>query len=302
MIKNPVKKLSLAPIAYYWDKATVQTFYRQVAESPVDIVYLGEITCSKRRALSLADWLQIARDLTAAGKQVVLSTLALVEAASELSVMTKICQQNDFLVEANDMSAVQLCSHAENSNFVAGSSLNIYNQRSLDKLKSLGLHRWVLPLEHNQQAVADYNLQGVEVELMAWGRLSLAYSARCFTARTHNRTKDQCGFVCDQYPDGLSLQTQENDNFLVLNGIQTQSGTVQNLIEAVNDEHIDILRIAPQQNHFSKIIELFDAVRNGQKTPAEATQQLAECSLTGTSNGYWHKQAGKDYISAQNHA
>src|SRR5690554_7417531 len=103
MIKQTHKKLSLAPIPYFWDRATVENFYRQAADSPIDIVYLGETVCSKRRALGLNDWISIAQDLSAAGKEVVLSTLSLVEAASELSVMTKICQQDDFAVEVNDM-------------------------------------------------------------------------------------------------------------------------------------------------------------------------------------------------------
>ena len=40
-------RLSLGPISYYWPKDRVQAFYDEVAESPVDIVYLGETICSK---------------------------------------------------------------------------------------------------------------------------------------------------------------------------------------------------------------------------------------------------------------
>jgi collagenase-like PrtC family protease len=297
MKDSNIKKLSLAPIPYFWDRASINQFYQHVADSPIDVVYLGEVICSKRRALNLSDWIDLGRELKAAGKDVVLSTLSLVEAASELSVMTKICSQNDFAVETNDMSAVQLRTSHAKSDFVAGSSLNIYNQRSLDKLKSLGLRRWVLPHEHNQQALHDFDLSGIEVELPAWGRLSLAYSARCFTARTHNRSKDQCGFVCDQYPDGLAMKTQENKDFLVINGIQTQSGSVQNYIEAMTNDAVDILRITPQQNRCFEVIDLFDQVRNQQLSIAEAQQKLAECTIHPISNGYWHKQAGKDWVA-----
>lgn len=291
------KKLSLAPIPYFWDQTTVEDFYRRTADSPIDIVYLGETVCSKRRALGLSDWISIGQDLTAAGKEVVLSTLSLVEAASELSVMTKICQQDDFAVEVNDMSAVQLRTSYTKPEFIAGGSLNIYNQRSLDKLKSLGLQRWVIPHEHNQQALHDFDLSGIEVELPVWGRLSLAYSARCFTARTHNRSKDQCGFVCDQYPDGLAMKTQEAKDFLVINGIQTQSGTIQNHLEAINDNAVDILRITPQQNNCFEVIDIFDRVRKQQMGVDEGQQKLAECTIHPISNGYWHRQAGKNWVA-----
>lgn len=291
------KKLSLAPIPYFWDQTTVEDFYRRTADSPIDIVYLGETVCSKRRALGLSDWISIGQDLTAAGKEVVLSTLSLVEAASELSVMTKICKQNDFGVEANDMSALQLRTSYTKPEFIAGGSLNIYNQRSLDKLKSLGLQRWVVPHEHNQQALHDFDLSGIEVELPVWGRLSLAYSARCFTARTHNRSKDQCGFVCDQYPDGLAMKTQEAKDFLVINGIQTQSGTIQNHLEAINDNAVNILRITPQQNNCFEVIDIFDRVRKQQMGVDEGQQKLAECTIHPISNGYWHRQAGKNWVA-----
>ena len=297
MIKMNPKKLSLAPIPYFWDRTAVESFYQQVADSPVDVVYLGETVCSKRRALGLNDWIAIGKILQAAGKEVVLSTLALVEAASELSVMSKICQQNEFGLEANDMSALQLRICHDKPAFIAGGSLIIYNQRSLDKLKSLGLTRWVIPHEHNQQALHAFDLSGIEVELPAWGRLSLAYSARCFTARTHNRSKDQCGFVCDQYPDGLAMKTQNNKDFLVINGIQTQSGTIQNHIEAMADDAVDMLRITPQQNQCFEVIDIFDRVRNQQLSVTDGQQELARCTIHPVSNGYWHQKAGKDWVA-----
>ena len=67
-------KLSLGPIQYYWDRDTVFDFYKQIAETPVDIVYLGETVCSKRRLMRDEDWLEIAAQLKQAGKEVVLSS------------------------------------------------------------------------------------------------------------------------------------------------------------------------------------------------------------------------------------
>ena len=73
-------KISLGPIYYYWSKERVYDFYKKIAKSKVDIVYLGEVVCSKRREIKLKDWLEIAHQLSAAGKEVVLSTLTLLEA------------------------------------------------------------------------------------------------------------------------------------------------------------------------------------------------------------------------------
>lgn len=139
-------KLSIGPIQYYWPRQQVFDFYTAVAETAADIFYLGEVVCAKRRQLKTADWLELARHLTDKGKQVILSTLTLIEAESDLRTMRKICQQEDFMVEANDMGAVQLLT-AKQRAFVAGSCINIYNDKSLACLAKQGLKRWVMPVE-----------------------------------------------------------------------------------------------------------------------------------------------------------
>ncbi len=69
----------------------------------------------------------------------------------------------------------------------------------------------------------------METEVFAHGRLPLAYSARCFTARRFNLQKDTCEFRCIDFPDGLTLKTREGEAFLTLNGIQTQSAKIYHL-------------------------------------------------------------------------
>ena len=48
-------KLSLGPLQYFWPRERTLAFYREAIHWPVDIVYLGETVCSKRRELRTAD-------------------------------------------------------------------------------------------------------------------------------------------------------------------------------------------------------------------------------------------------------
>jgi len=288
-----MSKLSLAPVSYFWSRETLFDFYERIASSPVDIVYLGETICSKRRSLNLDDWLLLADKLAEAGKEVVLSTLTLVEAASELGTMQRICDNQRYMVEANDMAAVHMLSAKGVDSFVAGSALNIYNSRTLSRLASLGLKRWVVPVEHSAEILGQFSIpEGVETEVFAWGRLPLAYSARCYTARTHNTAKDDCELRCLDYPDGLMLATREEQSFLILNGIQTQSALTHNLVHELLHPGVDIFRISPQGSSTDRVIELFHGCLNGTMDVTEAAIELEGYAMSGSTNGYWHGQAG----------
>lgn len=293
MTKQP--RLSLGPISYFWPKDTVEAFYDRVAGLPVEIVYLGETICSKRAELRLEDWLALAERLTAAGKEVVLSTLALLEAESELQRLRRICANGQYLVEANDMGAVSLMAGKP---FVAGHSVNIYNERTLGVLAGQGLKRWVFPVELSHESLADMQQRrpaGVETEVFAYGRLPLAYSARCFTARARNLPKDDCQYCCIDYPDGLTLSAQDDTRFLALNGIQTQSAKTFNLVAEIprmRALEVDVIRISPQAAHTETIIETFHQCLTGDLAPAEAQARLEGLMPVGPCDGYWFGQAG----------
>ncbi len=288
-------RLSLGPIQYYWSKEKIIDFYRSIETTPIDIVYLGETVCSKRRSLRLKDWIEIAESLRSAGKEVNLSTLALLEANSELGHVRKLCANGVFPIEANDMSAVQML--AGKTSFIGGASLNIYNSRTLRKLVGMGMTRWVMPVELSQDVVRDFQQEmpaGIESEVFAWGRMPIAYSARCYTARAHKVPKDACGYCCIDYPDGLMLSTREDEEFLVINGIQTQSAKVQNLVHALRGSiaGADIFRISPQSEHTPDVISLFDQVRRGALGADEATDELKSLVSDDLCDGYWFNEAG----------
>jgi collagenase-like PrtC family protease len=289
-------RLALGPVLYYWDRDTLLTFYRAMARTPVDIVYLGETVCAKRRSLRLEDWLALAEELSNAGKEVVLSSLALIEAESDLKLLRRLCGNGRFLAEANDMAAVQLL--AGKTEFTTGPFVNLYNSRSLATLERLGLKRWVLPVELSRDTLAAMQAErptGVETELFAFGRLPLALSARCFTARAHNLPKDDCRYRCLDYPDGMLLSTQEDARFLTLNGIQTQSAQTYTLLgelDAIRELKVDVLRISPQSKHTAEILEAFADVLADGRAVGDAEAELAHYMPSGPCDGYWAGRPG----------
>lgn len=290
-------KLSIGPVLYDWPKAQLGDFYAMLAESPADIVYLGETVCSKRRQFRPDDWLAAAEMLARAGKEAVLSTLALIEADSERRTLKRICANGRFLVEANDMGAVQRLAH-QGVPFVSGPGVNLYNDRSLAFLHTLGLKRWVMPCELSRDALAEIQTgrpAGVETEVLAYGRIPLAWSARCFTARAHQRQKDNCAEQCLADPDGLTVYTQEDDAFLALNGIQTQSAQTYNLLgelDTLRRLEVDILRISPQSTHMPDIIERFAAALAGRVDARKMARELEAMMPVGGCSGYWFGEAG----------
>lgn len=293
-------KLALGPLLYFWPRAEVERFYASVAQWPVDVVYLGETVCGKRREVDLTTWLSIADRLVAAGKEVVLSTLALIEAESEAKTLRRIVGNGRFPVEANDMAAVHLASRA-GVPFVIGPHINAYNHETLDLLCEQGAQRWVMPVELSGEALSSVRSRlqaSLEYEVFAYGRMPLAFSARCFTARAAGLPKDACQFRCLEYPDGLMLKTRDGDPFLVANGVQAQSACVCNLLEAVPDmleRGVDLLRISPQHPEMGAVLEAFAAVSQGGIRAKDAKGILRAVMQEEYCDGYWYGRPGKDW-------
>lgn len=298
-------KLSLGPILFFWQKQVLQDFYIDLLDSPLDAIYLGETVCSRRQEMRLADWLGLAEDLAASGKEIILSSQVLLESESDLKRLRKMVEQEIFHIEANDMGAVRLA-RERGMPFIAGASLNIYNEKTLEIFCGLGARRWVAPAELSRDKLAAVIAAGpaCEAEVLAWGKLPLAYSSRCFTARLYNLNKDSCEFRCLDHEHGITMNTREHQPFLTLNGIQTMSYGCQSLLPHHADLAeigVGMLRLSPQLNEMARIIALHRDVLDGEIDSASAVAELKPLAHGPLIDGYWHGQPGIEELKEEHH-
>jgi collagenase-like PrtC family protease len=168
----------------------------------------------------------------------------------------------------------------------------------------LGALRWVMPVEMAAAPLAALQSgrpAGLETEVFAYGRLPLAFSARCFTARHFNLQKDDCQFKCIEFPDGTLVKTREGAEFLTLNGIQTQSARVYNLVgevDSMRDLGVDVLRVSPQSQGTFALLDLFRRRIDGTLDAAAARDRMAAVGLAEPCNGFWHGRAGLEQVAA----
>ncbi len=284
-------RYTLGPVLWYWPADRLRAFYQQAAQSSASVIYLGESVCSKRRAVRFGEWMEMARLLAHSGKQVVLSTLALLQSPSEISELRRYVENGEFMLEANDIGTVNMVSERRLP-FVAGSALNIYNAETLQLLLKEGMMRWCTPVEMSRDRLqqlleqCDSVRHHFEVEVTGYGHLPLALSARCFTARSENRAKDNCETCCQHYPAGRLMRSQEGESLFVLNGIQTLSSNCYNLGNDLCGMRgwVDLLRLLPRDEHTLTLIERFRANETG--TAPLLLEPGRDC------NGYWRNIAG----------
>ncbi|NMK45919.1 U32 family peptidase [Achromobacter sp. Bel] len=289
-------QISVGPLLYYWPRQRTLDFYADLADSPADILYLGETVCSRRHELRADDWLDLARDLRAAGKTVVLSGRTLIETGAEAHALKKLCGQDEFMVEAGELGAVR---HLAGRAFVAGPHVNAYHGGTLQWLASQGAVRFVAPLEMDGGTLArllEERPVDLAAEVMVWGRMALAFSARCFTARHFRLKKDDCGFRCIEHPDGLDMRTRESREFLGINGIQVQSAACLDLLAQAPElarMGVDVLRVSPQSAGTLEAVAALDATRGGgEPMPVAPPAGIGRC------NGYYHGRSGIELLEA----
>jgi O2-independent ubiquinone biosynthesis protein UbiV len=190
---------------------------------------------------------------------------------------------------------VHLCSQA-GIPFVAGPALNIYSPDTLALMAKMGAIRWVPPVEMPRTMLTSMPVpENMQTELFAFGRLPLAFSARCFTARHFNLQKDDCQFRCIDHADGMDLNTREGEAFLVMNGIQTQSASVHTLahrLGELSDTSVTHLRLSPQSKNMAEVVALFRDALDARISAQDAKAKLATCLIAAGCDGYWLGKPG----------
>lgn len=275
-VKRP--NLTLGPLYYLWDGPKWCDFYARIAEeAPIDAVVIGETVCSKRQHFIEPHFAETIDRLERGGKQVLLSSLALVTMERESRQTRELSQQRDYLVEANDLSAL---GNLSGSAHVIGPLVNVYNAPTARFFAERGAQRICLPPElpfSSIQAITAAK-PGPELEVFAFGRVPLAISARCAHARSKGKIKDNCLFVCGEDPDGLVVKTLDQQAFLALNGVQTMSFTCQALLgdlHELTDAGISSFRLSPQDCNMALVATIYRSVIDGKVPAAEALERLS---------------------------
>ena len=295
-------QLTIAPILFHWSAERKLDFYARIAdEAPVDVVYLGEVICSKRTPFFEKHYDEVAERLTRGGKTVVFSTLAEVMLKRERNMIAGFCALEDYELEINDSSALW---HLEGKKYRVGSLMNVYNEDTMAYLAGKGATHFSLPAELPRASVALLAAAaarlGVTVEVQVFGRVSLALSARCYHARAHGRIKDNCQFVCEEDKDGMPLNTLDKEEFLTVNGIQTLSHSYLNLLDGLDDMKamaVSHYRLVPHTQDMVAVANIFRATLDNKVSASEAGERLAALDIPAPfSNGFWHGQPGHRWV------
>lgn len=285
---------------FFWSADKWSEFYTNLATTPVERIVMGELVCSKRLPFYQDRIPKAIATLTEAGKEVALTSLALITLLRERKQMAQLAEMG-LIVEINDLTALAYL--PKGMGFWVGPLVNVYNEGTLAWLASLGAKRICLPPELPIASVKILGTAGtqlgVAVEVWGYGRLPLAISGRCYHARLRDRAKDNCQFACEDDPDGLEIKTLKNQPFMAINGVQTLSESyacVDHQIELLDETGIASLRLSPQSKGFSQLSKVFHKRLLG-ALPAgaiadEARQlepniQLSDGFLTGKSGASW---------------
>jgi len=291
-------KLTLGPVVYHWDAAEKRDFYARIAdEAPVDTVYLGEMICSKRTPFFDAHLPEVIDRLERGGKRVVLSSLSEVVIRRERRMIRDMCQIDSHEIEVNNTAGLL---DIDGRAHRIGPLMNVYNERTLGWLADKGATHVTLPVELPRAVVGEMAATadglGIGVEVQVFGRASLAVSARCYHARAHRRTKDNCQFVCEKDPDGMALSTVTGQPFLTVNGIQTLSNSYVNLSDEIGEMRamgVGHFRIMPQKVDMVAVAQAFGDRITGVCDQHETQARLDALAIEAPlSNGFWHGQEG----------
>lgn len=302
--KPAAARITLGPVLFNWAPEQWRDYHFRIAdEAPVDTVHVGEIVCSKRAPFLAEHLPAVIERLAAAGKEVVLASPALVTNERERQSVVELGGMAGMLVEANDVGALRVLSGKPH---VVGPLVNVYNEATLDWMADRGAVRFCLPGELAREAIAAIagrgSARGVGMEVIAFGRLPLAISARCYHARSHGLHKDGCQFVCGQDDDGMTVTTLDGEPFLAVNGTQTLSYTYHCLAAELADLRaagVTRFRLSPHSFDMVAVARLYRDLLDGAVDAAAALERLRPLvGAAGLSNGFYQGREGAAFIGA----
>lgn len=296
-------KLTIGPIPYLWEKERVLSFYEEIANTPVSVVYVGEVICSKRTLFGIDTVEKVCRMLHNAGKEAVISTLGLMTTQEELGFIEALCKL-PYPIEANNIGVLNFCSGKET---VAGPHLAIYNGSTAKFLAGLGVKRVVFMPELSMESISPIAsaVPSVEKEIIGFGHLPLAFSWRCYTARALDLSKANCAIVCKKYPEGMPLETMDGMPIFNINGTQLMSAQkvcMMEQLDILKALGIDYLRIIPQDRNTTEVIGIFSKAIGGVMTYPAALEALKRYAPEGISNGWFYGQPGREYVDKESAA
>lgn len=294
-------ELTVGPNQFFWDAQDWRDFHARIAdEAPVERVVLGEQVCSKRLPFYQSHIPEAVERLRAAGKEVALTSLALVTLKRERKLTAEHADAG-LEVEINDLTA--LAHLPEGAAFSVGPLVNVYNEGTLRWLAGRGARRICLPPELPPRSLGVLAATGAApVEVWGWGRVPLAISGRCYHARLHDRAKDNCQFVCGDDPDGLAVDTLDGQDFLAVNGVQTLSASCANAahhLPALRAAGVAGLRLSPHSGDFVSLCKLFRSLVDGdidadelsaRARPMAPGGRFADGFLSGAAGVAWSGQ------------
>ena len=145
-------KLTLGPNLFNWQPDVWRDFYFRIAdEASVDTVAVGEVVCSKRMPFFDEHFPAVIERLTSAGKQVLVSSLALITLERERRRTEELVLDEGFIVEVNDITCM---THLAGRSHAVGPFVNVYNEGTALWLATQDARSICLPPELPLNSVA----------------------------------------------------------------------------------------------------------------------------------------------------
>ncbi len=300
-------RLVLGPLLYHWPADRRRAFYQAIAsDGPYEVVVLGETVCSKREPAVADAMAESEAALVAAGRSIMRPTIALAVEAEDIARLEDVASdgQSGHLIEANDAGALALLAGRPHH---IGPMVNVYNEATLAVLADQGATGitlpWELPRDSILHLAGAARARGMDCGVTVFGRAPLAISARCYHARANGLTRATCRLICERDPEGLEVQTLDGDDFMVVNGLQTQAYAVTLLtreIPELIEAGVTQLRVSPLDMDMMAVGAVHADLLAGRLSVDQAENALLDLlDERPVTNGFYHGAPGANWVAAE---